>query len=258
MRFAARLVLAAVLTVAFAASADAQNRQRQGQGRQGGGMFGGGTPSVYSVIVTFNMDGEGTVNPVLKDELKIKDDQKDKLVSAMKPISEKRRELRGGGGQGGQQLTEEQRKEMAEKRAKLDEDAKKAVEGVLTADQVKRLTQINYQVMGVNAFTNKEVETALKLTDDQKEKIKTIVDDYNKDRREIMMAGFQRGQQQNREEAQKRMEENQKKVAALTKDADEKVSTKLTDEQKKSWKDMQGDKFDVSKLLQRPMQRRDN
>jgi hypothetical protein len=257
MRIAIRLVFAAVLTVAFAASAGAQNRQ--GQGRQGGGMGGFGTPSVYSVIVTFNMDGEGTVNPVLKDELKIKDDQKDKLVTAMKPVSEKRRELFQQGAQRGQQPTDEQRKEMAEKRAKLDEDARKAIEGVLNEDQVKRLSQINFQMMGVNAYTNKQVEVALKLTDDQKEKIKGIVEGYTKDAGELRRSGpmVQRGQQPSEEDLKKRAE-IQKKVQALATETDDKVSEKLTDEQKTSWKAMKGEKFDVSKLMQRPMPRRDN
>jgi len=147
---------------------------------------------------------------------------------------------------------------MMEKMTKLNDETKVAVEGVLKPDQAKRLKQITYQIQGPAAFEDKEVQTALKFTDEQKEKVKAIVDEFNKDRMEIMRSGFQPGG--DREEMQKRREENMKKVAALTKETDEKVGEKLTDEQKKLWKDMIGEKVDVAKIMagnQRPM-RRDN
>jgi len=260
MRNVARLMFAAVLAVAFVASADAQNR-RQGQGqRQGGGMGGFGQFSVYSVIVTqgFGQDAKADVNKALKEELKISDEQKDKLLEVMKPINEKRRELFPRG----QQQTDEQRKEAAEKRAKLDEDAKKAIEEVLKPEQAKRLGQINYQMMGIRAYANKDVETALKLTDDQKDQIKAILETYGKDVGELRQGAprVQFGQRPS-EEDQKKLDDIRKKTEALTKETEEKVSVKLTDEQKKLWKDMTGEKFDTSKLNpfgggQRP--RRDN
>jgi hypothetical protein len=258
MRIAARMALAAVLTVALVASADAQNRQRgqgqrQGQGRQGfgGGMFGGGF-SAFSMLAN---------NKVLQEELKVTDEQKDKLKEALKPIQEKQRELRGIFTPG-EQPTEEQLKEFREKSEKIAADTKKAVEGVLKPEQAKRLTQINHQVMGVRAFTDKEVQAELKLTDEQKEKIKGIAEEYAKDSQEIRRSGprFQFGQPPS-DEDRKKMEENQKKIAALTKETEEKIAEKLTDDQKKAWKEMIGEKIDVAKVMaanqfQRP--RRDN
>jgi hypothetical protein len=46
----------------------------------------------------------------------------------------------------------------------------------------------------------------------------------------------------------KKMQDTQKKVAALGKEAEEKIAGMLTDDQKKSWKAMIGEKFDTSKL----------
>jgi len=249
MRIAARLVFAAVLTVAIVASADAQNRQRQGQGRQGGGMGGFGGFSAYSVIVTqgFGQDAKPDVNKALKEELKITDDQKDKLVEVMKPIREKQQEMMKG--INFREITDEQRKELREKGEKLTAETKKAVEEVLKPEQAKRLSQINYQMMGIRAYTNKDVETALKITDDQKDQLKAIVETYQKDVQELNQ-GRPRTQpgQRPSEEDQKKIDDIRKKTEALTKETEEKVSTKLTDEQKKLWKDMTGEKFDVSKL----------
>jgi hypothetical protein len=45
-------------------------------------------------------------------------------------------------------------------------------------------------------------------------------------------------------------DENAKKREALTKETEEKIVATLSDDQKKSWKEMIGEKFDVSKLRQ--------
>jgi hypothetical protein len=107
--------------------------------------------------------------------------------------------------------------------------------------------------MGVRAFSDKDVQTALKVTDEQKEQIKSITDEYNKERAELMRSAFTPGEQPS-EEDRKKMQE---KSAALRKDAEDKIAAKLQDEQKKAWKDLIGEKFDVSKLTQ-PQRRRDN
>jgi Spy/CpxP family protein refolding chaperone len=235
MRFTTRCVLAAGLAVAVVATADAQQR-RQGGGF-GGGMFGGG--GVYGMVAQ---------NKDLQAELKVTDEQKAKLEEAMKPINEARREMFQGFTPG-QPPSEEQQKEMREKMAKMTADTRKAVEGVLTADQTKRLTQINYQFLGVNAFANEDVQKELKLTDGQKEKVKGIADEYAKDNRELMQGGFRfRPGQAPSDEDRKKMEETRKKGEALRKDALEKIQEVLTDDQKTAWKGMVGEKFDTSKL----------
>jgi Spy/CpxP family protein refolding chaperone len=253
MRFTKRMALAAALVAGVVASASAQDR-RPGQGRQPGGFgFGGGFggPNVY-MLVTTNKD--------LQSELKITDEQKAKLDEALKPIQDKQRELRPNFGQGGERPTREQMQERMEKVAKLNEEAKKTVEGALKPEQAKRLSQIAYQAMGINAFTNKDVEAALKLTDGQKEKIKGVMDELNKDRMELMRGGprFQPGQPPS-EEDQKKFAELRKKGEALTREAQDKITALLQDEQKTAWKELTGEKFDVSKLTpQFGQRRRDN
>ncbi|MCP6280446.1 hypothetical protein NL459_27860, partial [Klebsiella pneumoniae] len=86
-------------------------------------------------------------------------------------------------------------------------------EGALKPEQTKRLKQINYQFMGIGAFSNKDVQTELKITDEQKEQIKGIVDEYNKDAGEIRQGGprIQFGQPPS-DEDRKKLEEVRKKV----------------------------------------------
>jgi Spy/CpxP family protein refolding chaperone len=242
MRFLKRVVMAAVLAAGLSAAVAAQP-----PGGFGGGFgfgFGGG---VYNLVAT---------NKALQEELKVTDEQKEKLAEALKPITEKRREMFQGF-QPGQPPSAEQVKEMRDKGEKLNAETRKAVEAVLKPEQAKRLSQIGYQQMGVNAFTNKDVEAGLKLTDGQKEKIKGVVEELNKDRMEIFRSGprIQFGQPPS-EEDQKKLAENRKKTEALAKDAEEKIEGLLKDDQKAAWKELTGAKFDVSKLQQGFGQRR--
>src|SRR5438874_492820 len=79
---------------------------------------------------------------------------------------------------------------------------------------------------------NKGVQKELKLTDDQKDKIKTINDDARQEGQSI------------HEAAAGDFQEMQKKMAALNKETMEKVSGVLTDDQKKAWKDLTGEPFE--------------
>ncbi|QEL17172.1 Spy/CpxP family protein refolding chaperone [Limnoglobus roseus] len=246
MKFILRLVLSLSFAAAVAGSALAQ---RPGGGGAGGGFgmgggFGGG--SAYRLVAT---------NKVLQDELKVTDEQKKKVEEAMKPITEKQRELFSGGGFG-QNATDEQRKEMREKMEKISEETKKAVEGVLDDKQKTRLSEINVQVLGFGAFSNKDVQEKLKLTDAQKEKVKTVAETYQKDsaelRKDMPRVGGrgQGGNNQPSEEDAKKLADYRKKADALKSEAEDKVKAELTADQKTTWKTLVGEKFDTTKLTQ--------
>lgn len=123
-------------------------------------------------------------------------------------------------------ITEEQLK-------KYEELQKKALADSLSPEQLKRLKQIQLQQRGAQAFQDPEVQTALKMTDEQKEKVKTIAEDARKDMGEL----FKNAGGGNREEAMK-------KFAAFRKEVMDKTTSVLTDDQKKSWKDMVGEPFE--------------
>jgi len=232
------MILVVAMAVASLGTVSAQ--------RQGGGGGGGFVPSAYGVVGT---------SEDLQKELKISDEQKTKLKEAMEPINKKRMELVPRG-QGGQQQTDEQRKERTEKMAKLTEETKAAVGTVLNAEQAKRLGQIDYQMMGMAAYSNAEVQKKMSFTDAQKETVKATVEAYRKDREELNKDMPRRSQQPSDEDL-KKLADLRKKGVALSKEAEEKIVEVLTAEQKKIWTDMIGEKVDVSKFMQfgprRPM-----
>lgn len=243
----AKWVLAAALVAAVAGGAQAQ-RQPGGGGR-GMGMQ-------QSVFVT------ALTNADLQKELKITDDQKKALKPAMDKAEEqakKMREMFAGGGGGG--FDREAMQKMMEEGRKFADEMKAMVEKSLTPEQVKRAKQIEVQAMGMRAFANEDVAKALKITDDQKEKLKGISDDMQKEmqdlRQEYGIRGFGGGGGGGGNVDQAKMAEFQKKNKALTDETMEKVMKAMTDDQKKAWKDMTGEPFDTSKLMPRPM-RRDN
>lgn len=246
----AKWVLAAALVAAVADGAQAQ-RQPGGGGRGMGGM------QPVAVLLLSNAD--------LQKELKITDDQKKALKPAMDKVEEqakKMREMFAGGGGGGDR--EAMQKVMEEMR-KANDEVKATVEKALTADQVKRVKQIDVQAMGMRAFTNEDVAKALKITDDQKEKLKGVAEEYGKEsadlRQEYGIRGFGGGGGGGggggTPPSPEKMAEYQKKNKALTDETMEKVMKAMTDDQKKAWKEMTGEPFDTSKLIVRPM-RRDN
>jgi hypothetical protein len=125
-------------------------------------------------------------------------------------------------------ITEEQLK-------KYEELQKKALADALSPEQLKRLKQIQLQQRGLRAFQDPEVQTALKMTDDQKEKVKTIAEDSDKDRRELFKGAVGGGG--NREEMMK-------KITAYNKEVMDKTTAVLSEDQKKTWKDMVGEPFE--------------
>lgn len=151
----------------------------------------------------------------VQDELKLTEEQVKKVTA----LQEKQRESF----KGFKDLSKEEAKAKFEERAK---ETKKSVDEILKPEQVKRLKQISIQQSGSRAFSDPEVAEALKLSDEQKEKIKGIQEDSFKEMRE---AG--------------RGEEGTKKREAIRKATDEKVQGVLSAEQKTKLKDLTGEPF---------------
>src|SRR3954471_12878753 len=162
MRTFVRTALAVALVVALAGTASAQ-RQPGGQGRGGfGGGFGGGG-------VGFLISSEAGQKELKKDK-----DQKGKATEAVKKVRDKHADEFT-------KLRDLPREEQAPKRTELtktvNEETLKAGGEVLKPEQLTRLKQIELQRAGFMAYTRPEVQTALKLNDEQKEKVKTVTDE---------------------------------------------------------------------------------
>lgn len=128
----------------------------------------------------------------------------------------------------------EKEEKTREVRRAVAGEANKAITkaNVLTPEQDKRLKQILWQQQGPRALLSAEVQQALKFSDEQKDTVKVIFEDAAKKMREIQNKG-------------KLDEEGKKKLAAAQKDTLEKTQTLLTEEQKKAWKELKGEPFEV-------------
>jgi hypothetical protein len=216
MRRFSKVVLVVGVAALLAGPVMAQQRQR-GQGRGGFG-FGGG-PGML-------LQNEG-----VQKELKLDSDQVEKATAAVTKVREKHTDEFA-------KLQDLDQQERFEKMRAINQtistETMKALEDVLKPEQIKRLKQIELQNRGANAFTDAAIEKSLKLTNEQKEKIKTIADDSAAEMRQL----FQPGGGADPQEAQKKM-------AALRKATMERATSVLTAEQKQTWKDMVGQPFEV-------------
>ena len=146
----------------------------QPPGGFGGG--GGGNAGLASSI---------SQNKKLQGELKIESSQIDKLVAALAKVREDTRDL-------STKLRDRNTPaaERTEITAKIREANAKAVASILSADQMKRLHQIENQQGGLGVFAKEDIQKSLKLTDEQKERVTAITKELDADRRELFGATF--------------------------------------------------------------------
>ncbi len=222
---ATRWVMAAALAAGVVAVADAQ------PGRPGAGGGFGGDP-----VVTMLKNKE------VAADLKLSEEQIDKLKTWAKDYEPKAKAARE------EKMKGITREDFATKvpaiTAELKAETYKELGGVLKTEQVTRLKQIDVQAAGLRAFGRPEVVSALKLTDEQKEKVKAAGEDAGKAMREAFGGGGG-----GRPDPAK-MEEGRAKIAKAQAEALDKVKAALTDEQKAAWKGLTGEPFDTTKLNQ--------
>ena len=221
-----RVLLAVVLVALLAQPALAQ-RQKQKQRQQGqrGQMGQGGVAAL--------LKSEG-----VQKELKLDPDQVTKVKAAVQKVEDQHKDdlakLKDAG-------REEQRSKGRELTQTISTETFAAVNDILKPEQMKRLKQIELQRAGEEAFGRPEVQKALNLTDTQRESLKTIAADAAKERSSLRSGGS--GGQGNFE-----------KLAALRKETNEKTQAILTDEQKKTWKELTGEPFQMQTRQRRPNQ----
>jgi Spy/CpxP family protein refolding chaperone len=215
MRFQT-LAVALGVGLLIAGAATAQPPGGGGPGGPGGGLAG--------------MIGR---SKQLQDELKVDKDQIDKLNAALTKVREDLRsetdKLRN------RDTPAEEREKIAKK---VSEANAKALASALTPEQVKRLHQIENQQAGIGMYSKEDVQTALKLTDDQKEKIKEINDTLRNDLRQLS-GGSPGGRGGADPQAAKQRE-------SLQKEAQARIQKFLSDSQKAALKDLTGEPFALS------------
>jgi hypothetical protein len=216
-----KFVLALTVVALLCAPALAQ---RQPGGRGGRGGFGG-RGSIDSLAQ----------NKSVQDELKVDADQKKKIDDSVAKVKE---DLKTDYDKLRQRDASEEDRTAARK--KTSEAQTKALKDVFKDDQMKRLQQIVRQQEGLRVFQDEDVQSALKLTDDQKSKIKEINEALSKERRELFQGGGGGGGGRGQ-----RNPEAITKLRGLEKDAMTNAQKTLTDDQKKTLKDLTGEPFEV-------------
>ena len=185
------------------------------KGRRGG--FGGGMMRMGPLGLASR--------PQVQKELKLTEDQ-------IKKVNELEKEMRQKYSDDVAKLQDLDRSEREPKfeelRKKIGDETRKPLAGILKPEQEKRLHQIQRQAEGTQAFMSADVESELKLTPEQKEKIKTINDDTRKEMMELFQGGGR---------------VNFQKMQTIRKESVENATAVLTDEQKKTWKEMTGEPF---------------
>jgi hypothetical protein len=176
-------------------------------------------------------------SPSVQKELKLTEDQ----VGKVKELDAKARADRKG------LFRINQEEERQQRDRELFKATEKALADILTPEQSKRLKQIALQITGplfvlhrrdsTNNASQAEVDRAIGLTDEQREKISTIWKDFQASAHDLLRAGVGGG---NRVYA---TPESTKKARALNSKADIEVFALLTDEQKRKWKELIGEVF---------------
>jgi hypothetical protein len=187
-------------------------RPERGQGRAGGGMRMGGLGGLL-------------LNDSVHEELKLSEDQIAKIQGVVPKVQRKHQQdfaqLRN-------LSPSERHQKGAEMTKAFNDEILKDLGDTLKPEQVKRLKEIDLQEQGTRAFADPEIAAALKLTDAQKEKIKSINDDFMAE----MSAARQGGGGQ---------------IAQLRKQSMKKISEVLTEEQQKTWQEMTGKPFEIKR-----------
>jgi len=226
MRQVRQLVLTLGVVALLVSPAFAQPPGGRGQF---GGMFGGG--GGIATLIT---------NKGVQEEVKIEKEQVDKITEALKTYREDNKEDYEKA-----RNRETDREERTALNKKLSAGSEKVIASVLKPEQMTRLKQISIQsslkMMGPMVLTtNEDVQKALKLNDDQKDQVKTLVDDLQKDMRE-MFGGLGGGGRPDPE----KLAEMTKKMEGVRKEAMKKVEALLTSDQKKSLEELTGKAFDL-------------
>ena len=123
-------------------------------------------------------------------------------------------------------LSEAEKNEKYEAMARQNE---KFLHDTLSAEQCKRLNQITMQVAGLLWVARSDVAAELKLTDEQKQKVKEA---HKEAHREMQEALSSKGGEIAPEKVRELRMSNRRRLMSI-----------LTDEQKGKWKEMAGEPF---------------
>jgi hypothetical protein len=177
----------------------------------------------------------------VRDEVGVTKEQKSKLDTVINQVSDRHKADT-------QKLREEQSacmQQMKSLNGTLDQEADqvlaKMLPNLLSPEQLKRLNQISVQVRNFFALGDADVQAELKFTEAQKKDVKAILEQYEKDLQTVQLGAFKEAGQ----DAKKFNEILPRTRGALDQETIDKLTGKLSAEQKKAWQDLRGAPFDL-------------
>jgi hypothetical protein len=205
------------------------------------------------------------MNKSVQKELNLTADQMKDLRAGAQKVREKYLEqlanipvVRGDPTQAGSAVEMHDPKMVAELVNEKDAETKKLLAEVLKPKQLSRLKQIDLQLEGIRALTNKEVALALKLTDDQKGQVKKLFEDISKASMAHALS-VAPASPSGYDEETVRETRNKALVEAWNKEFKEatgKIPSLLTPEQRKRWEAMTGAPFQLEPESEPPAEKK--
>jgi hypothetical protein len=165
----------------------------------------------------------------VQDDLKLSNEQKDKLAAYLKErLPDFMRFFEGLG----EKKQEEREKELKAFRQKEQKKLAAVLKDTLKEDQSKRLRQLSLQQEGAFALWHGDAKIgkALKITDEQRKQFMAVVQEFQKKVKPLIKEAQSGGNAQ----------EIGPKVMKIRKEHEGKIEALLTDSQKKQWKKMLG------------------
>ncbi len=190
-----------------------------------------------AALVSLLQDGVGKplllANVKVKQEIKLSEDQDDRIRKIIREAGNKYGPEFRKAGLERERLLKVGMEAIQETRERLN----KALPDILTPDQLQRLDQIQIQANGIISFKRPDVQKKLKLTFTQKLELLKIGGDLKEQIDEVIKDASSAPLRRAPAAIQKAKE--------LKNAATEKAVEKLSSEQKKIWKEMNGEPFDL-------------
>jgi hypothetical protein len=178
-------------------------------------------------------------NPGVQREIRLTPEQRDKFRAIVKDVGDKYQpELEKAEGDKKKMLLVGYRfaKETSDK-------VNKAIPDVLQPAQAKRLKQIEIQVNGIISLNKTDVQKQLNLSDKQHDEIKEIGDKFKREVVKIVNDTSDSVSQDRPLLAARKVLQAYRTVRVKSEAATDKALGRLTDEQRKTWRELTGEPF---------------
>jgi Spy/CpxP family protein refolding chaperone len=207
-----------------------------------------GQVPVQAALVSLLQDGAGKplllASPKVKEEIKLTEEQDNRIRKIVSEARDKYEPEFRKAGLDRERLLKVGLESIKETRERIN----KALPDILKPDQLQRLDQIQIQTNGIISFKRTDVQEKLKLTLTQKLEILKIGTDLKQQIDEVIKDASSA--------PLRRAPAALRKARELKNAATEKAVEKLTSEQKKTWKEMNGEPFDLKLELPTRLGRR--